>query len=144
MWFGTSNGLNRFDGENIKVFKARRPPLERSNTNFVRGNLTEDQQGRIWYANETGIYYYDPQKEKVYKGHDFMAGDSGTIEYYSLIFLDDQKNLWLAYSGGLVRFSTVTYRLDEFRFPAEVLGKDFGGSPTYAGNSIFFFSRNRR
>src|SRR5438105_11466999 len=58
MWFGTADGLNRYDGKNIRVYNITDRKVAYSN--FIRGNLSEDKQGRIWFSNETGIFCYDP------------------------------------------------------------------------------------
>lgn len=140
MWFGTSNGLNRYDGETVKVFRAKSPPLEKANINFIRGNLCEDKRGRIWYANETGIYYFDPQKEEVNQAYNLMADSSNTITYYSLIFLDENENLWLSHpSVGLLSFSTDTQKLQEFPFSDISSKTDFDADPDHIGNSILLF-----
>ncbi len=145
MWFGTSNGLNRYDGENIEVFKIKSQPLEKANINFIRGNICEDKQGRIWYANETGIYFFDPLKEDVSKAYDFMPDNSGTIAYYSLVCLDENENLWLSHpSVGLLSFSTNTQKLLEFPFPDILSKTDFDADLEHIGNSILFYEPQQK
>ncbi|HRG79937.1 MAG TPA: two-component regulator propeller domain-containing protein, partial [Cyclobacteriaceae bacterium] len=83
MWFGTADGLNRYDGENIRVFKSINPTLTRANSNFIRGWLCEDKQGRIWFANETGIYFFNPIKEQVEQAYDFLTDTQSGFVYYT-------------------------------------------------------------
>ena len=63
MWFGTADGLNRYDGENIRVYKINDKKI--ANSNFIHGNICEDSHGNIWFCNETGLYYYDPLADKL-------------------------------------------------------------------------------
>lgn len=62
MWFGTRDGLNRFDGRSFKVFKHH--PAD---TNSIGSNaitcLSQDKENAIWAGTEKGIYKYDEAKE---------------------------------------------------------------------------------
>ncbi len=140
MWFGTSNGLNRYDGENVKVFKAKSPLLEKANVNFIRGNLCEDKSGRIWYANETGIYYFDPAAEEILKAYNFMLGNTGTINYYTGLALDDQENFWLSSSGSeIVKFSVSSQQLQRIPLPREITNTDAIQYGSRAGNALILY-----
>lgn len=141
MWFGTSNGLNRYDGENIKVFKAKRPSFEKANVNFVRGNLCEDKSGRIWYSNETGIYYFDPIKEEIIRAYDFMSDSSRSISYNIAIALDDNENLWMSTSSNeLLKFSVSNKQLAPISLPQElVTNTDYIQYGSRAGNTLLLY-----
>lgn len=58
MWFGSADGLNRYDGQNIRVYKINDKKI--ANSNFIHGNICEDSKGNIWFCNETGLFIYDP------------------------------------------------------------------------------------
>lgn len=64
MWFGTADGLNRYDGEEIKVYKIQNSKLD-IESNYIRGYLSEDDGGNIWFSNESGIYCYDHGADKI-------------------------------------------------------------------------------
>src|ERR1051326_170162 len=59
MWFGTGDGLNRYDGYEMKVF--RNNP---SDTNSLSENniecLFEDSKGIIWIGTHGGLNAYNP------------------------------------------------------------------------------------
>ena len=64
LWVATSNGLNRFDGKNFRVF--RRNPGE---PNSISSNNIEtlffDSKGRLWIGLKNGgVDVYDPEKDK--------------------------------------------------------------------------------
>ena len=63
MWFGTWNGLNRYDGYTFKVYK--RDP---DNANSLSDNLVtaicEDESGTLWLGTGAGeLNRFDPRTE---------------------------------------------------------------------------------
>ncbi len=60
MWFGTWNGLNRYDGYEMMVFQSVRNDthtISNSNINF----LFEDRQGLLWIGTDNGLNSYNHQ-----------------------------------------------------------------------------------
>ncbi|HYG03192.1 MAG TPA: two-component regulator propeller domain-containing protein [Chryseosolibacter sp.] len=113
MWFGTADGLNRYDGHSIKVFKVE-DGSGRFNLNFVRGTLSEDAKGNIWFANETGIYYYSPLEERIINVHQFETVFNGT---HSIIGFDDDNNIWVTTGDALARYSITEKQIFNFKLP---------------------------
>ena len=56
MWFGTKDGLNRYDGLSFRVYKKENSSLGR---NFITA-LYEDRRGNIWIGTDGGVFIYDP------------------------------------------------------------------------------------
>jgi ligand-binding sensor domain-containing protein/signal transduction histidine kinase/AraC-like DNA-binding protein len=65
MWFGTYDGLNRYDGANFKIFKNRWDD-EKSLINNHVNCIAEDKENRIWVGTEKGIVYYNYSDSKIY------------------------------------------------------------------------------
>ncbi len=62
MWFGTQDGLNRYDGKTIKTFD--RVPYDDSSllSSFVL-TLDVGPSGRLWVGTGAGLQLYDPATE---------------------------------------------------------------------------------
>lgn len=61
MWFGTKNGLNRFDGYNFKVFQN-----DPESPNSLLGNYIDclhEFQKEIWVGTDNGLFKYNDEHE---------------------------------------------------------------------------------
>nr|MBI9047696.1 hypothetical protein [Anaerolineaceae bacterium] len=61
-WFGTWDGLNRFDGSNIKVFKPDIFHKGSISNNIIR-KILEDKDENLWIVTERGLNQYDPYRD---------------------------------------------------------------------------------
>jgi len=59
MWFGTYDGLNRYDGYDFKIFRHN-PGDPGSIVNSWVGAVGEDSLYRLWVGTANGISIYDP------------------------------------------------------------------------------------
>ena len=62
MWFGTSDGLNRFDGKNFKIFRHIPKDSTSLGNNIVR-TIFEDERQNLWVGTNRGIYIFNSQQE---------------------------------------------------------------------------------
>lgn len=111
MWFGTKDGLNRYDGNSIKIFKH-----DDSNP-FSLGNntvwsLLEMPDGTIWVGTDRGIYIYNPIHNTFIK---FNKKTKSNIEINGEVLdmkMDQSGCLWVTSSSNLFRYSISTGELD--------------------------------
>jgi signal transduction histidine kinase/ligand-binding sensor domain-containing protein/AraC-like DNA-binding protein len=93
MWIATTDGLNRFDGRNFKVYKR-----ENGNSNSLTENNIEtlmfDSEGLLWIGLKTGsVDIYDPRMDRFMHLRDLVHGK---CPYRVIsIYQDSQKNIWL-------------------------------------------------
>lgn len=92
MWFGTREGLNRYDGLSFRVYKKENSALGR---NFITA-LYEDEQGNIWVGTDDGLYIYNPELDSFRKFDIFSDKNSCIMNYITQIESDEEHNIWIA------------------------------------------------
>jgi signal transduction histidine kinase/ligand-binding sensor domain-containing protein/DNA-binding response OmpR family regulator len=65
IWFGTSDGLNRFDGQHFKTYKSDIKDKQSLGNNSIR-TLYEDENKDIWIGTSNGIFIFDHIRETFY------------------------------------------------------------------------------
>lgn len=101
MWFGTKDGLNRFDGYSFKVFHSDPDNPNGLGSNFVRA-LHVDGSGQVWVGTDQGIYLFDPKSETFSLFHPSITNEILDIQ-------DDHRgNIWFVNEMTLFCYDTAT------------------------------------
>jgi signal transduction histidine kinase/ligand-binding sensor domain-containing protein len=102
IWFATRNGINRYDGQDFKVYKHD------SDNPFSLGDnstneLYEDQSGAIWVGLfSEGLDKFDPETEQfIHYRHDPTDSTSISSNDINDMFGDRAGYLWIATYNGL-------------------------------------------
>ena len=122
MWFGTADGLNRFDGYNIKVFKHRFNDTLSLPNNTIAG-LTEDLKGNFWIATNNGVACFNPYTEtcQTYQETDSSRIALGANRVTSCA-IDAQQNIWFSTDGyGLFKINPNTFERTYYFFDKDNL-----------------------
>jgi ligand-binding sensor domain-containing protein len=106
MWFGTEDGLNRYDGRYFTVFRNE-PRIKGSLSGNIITDLYEDKNGILWIATADGgltRYNYKLEPSHQFKQYKHNPHDAKSIPENSItkIVGDNQGNLWLASSNNYV------------------------------------------
>lgn len=118
MWFGTPDGLCRYDGTALLGFKYNAVDANDIINNFVRGKMFEDKKGSIWYCNESGIYKWDAFKEQVLKIRSFKQKEFDNSAFQAVAF-DENGSLWLFnVLFGIFKFDIGSGELIRYPLPA--------------------------
>lgn len=106
MWFGTQDGLNRFDGYEFKVYKPIADDPHSLNNGIVK-SMYESRDGRIWVGTAGGgLNVYDKITDtfKSYMNDPQDITSLSNNAVYS-IFEDKDTVLWVGtFGGGVCRF----------------------------------------
>lgn len=110
MWFGTLDGLNRYDGYTITTYKMDgEEPNSLVHSTVLA--LSEDEFGRIWIGTAEGLNVFDMQSQHIYTIPNFYSGRKLIIR----TLLADNRNLWVGTQEGLFRLTIPVNELSEKR-----------------------------
>ena len=115
LWFGTEDGLNKYDGYNFTIYRHIERDSNSISDNFIWA-LHEDSDGAIWVGTSTGgLNKYDAGRN-VFVQYRHKTDDPKSLSQDDVrtIFEDRYKNLWVGTNnGGLNKFNkedgTFTY-----------------------------------
>ncbi|HSD62652.1 MAG TPA: two-component regulator propeller domain-containing protein, partial [Ignavibacteriaceae bacterium] len=118
MWFGTQDGLNRYDGYNIKVF-LHNPDDSNSISDNGIWCLLSDSRGDLWIGTEHGgLNRYVYAENKFYHFTNKLNVPFTISDNYVLCLFEDSKhNIWAGtHNGGLNLFNRSTQTFTHFSF----------------------------
>ncbi|GAB3959539.1 two-component regulator propeller domain-containing protein [Spirosoma harenae] len=106
MWFGTRDGLNRYDSRKVVVYQHRSGHKNSLASNTIN-SLLVDRQGHLWAGTTKGLALYRPEQddfERILAGGTTANGfPDSTING---LLEDHRQQLWVGTQGGLYRLST--------------------------------------
>lgn len=101
IWFGTRDGLNRYDGYQFKVFRHDSQEPTGLSNNFIRA-ITEDPDGTLWIATDDGLNSYNRESEK-FNTYKNIPSDNNSLSNNKVISLlcSPSGDLWIGTENGL-------------------------------------------
>ncbi len=132
IWFGTDDGLNLFNGEEIIVFKNDVMDSTSLHNSVIRSIISDPITDNLWIGTMQGLSYFD--KSNFSFTHKFH-NQPNSIEYnvYSLVF-DDKNRLWIGTSTGLFCYDRTSGQLERITDISE----DTGSIVTERINNLLF------
>lgn len=101
MWFGTQDGLNRYDGYNFRIFKNIPSDSTSLSDNFIY-SIYEDQSGTLYFETQSGNFNkYHPKTESFsFVKKDDIDLVNSKKNSVSALLIESNGNIW---TGGLSR-----------------------------------------
>lgn len=98
MWFGSEDGLSKFDGTRFTVYNHNAADTSTIPSNNVMA-MYEDKDGRLWVGTSKGLSVYDRDRD-VFQNINVTLGNSART-----ICADYSGNLWIGTYTGLFRYN---------------------------------------
>ncbi len=103
MWFGTGDGLNKYDGYKFSVYKHS-PSDSTTISNNMINCIVEDHSGNLWIGTMNGLNRFDPQTEKFERYLHRSDHENGICNnYVKSLLIDSNGYLWIGTDHGLNR-----------------------------------------
>lgn len=106
MWFGTKDGLNRFDGYTFKTYRHNEEDSKSIGNDLIYA-LHTDKQHRLWIGTNKGVYRYNPQQESF-----SLIAETKNMRIND-VQSDTKGNLWIISLSRLF-----TYNIEQKKFYA--------------------------
>lgn len=105
LWVGTNDGLNRFDGYDIKIYRN----IENDSLSLLKNEIQsifEDSRGTLWVSTlNSGLHYYNRAADAFYRISEFSQQHCQVLR----IIEDYNHNLWI---GGIFNSQAFVAMLD--------------------------------
>ncbi len=114
MWFGTINGLNRFDGLQFISYHYN----SQDSSSLTSSNITtlfEDSKGNFWIGTPEGLNLFVRETNN-FRRFVHLEDNLNSLphNYIHDILEDTEGNLWIATRGGLCKYDIKTNRFSSF------------------------------
>ncbi|ACZ61278.1 histidine kinase CheY-like domain protein [Dehalococcoides mccartyi VS] len=115
IWFGTRDGLNRFDGYTMYTFSSN-PEDPRALSDSYINCIFEDSRGIIWIGTLSGGLNKFDKMTETFSTFRHSEGDNQTLANDSVRMIreDPAGFLWLATPNGLDRFNPQSGTFEHF------------------------------
>ncbi len=143
MWFGTPEGLNKYDGYTFTNYNYTHYNPEQENN--ARGNsikdIVEDSKGNLWIATSHGLHMLDRNTNN-FTSYFNSPSDSGSLssDFITSLDLDHDGTLWVGTSSsdesnpaGIHKFDPVAKKFLRFTVDQP---NGFNGNGIYAILSV--------
>jgi signal transduction histidine kinase/ligand-binding sensor domain-containing protein len=138
MWIATADGLNRFDGVQMKIYK---PPPEKKEGKMwgrtIRNSILEDDKDRLWFSTELNAISLN-KKNNYFTEHLLAKYNSKILGLTVEPLLYKGDSIWFANNSfGVIEFSSKTAEFTVHDVPAS------GGIPQLIHSSGVYDKKSR-
>ncbi|WP_442589460.1 hybrid sensor histidine kinase/response regulator transcription factor [Pedobacter sp. AW31-3R] len=102
IWFGTRDGLNKYDGEHLTVYRTGKDSSTLSD-NFIR-HIFEDRNKKLWIGTSNGLNRFDQETDR-FKRYSISSDSKKSLGNNDIRVIEEYRNgLWVACANGPLNF----------------------------------------
>ena len=121
IWLGTADGLNRFDGYHMVVYRHQ-PDDPSSLIQDSIDALLVDRKGRLWAGTLGGLDRYDPQTDTFHHYPPLSDQPNADLRIVHTLHEDRQGTVWVGSYAGLGRYDAGADRFELIDLSAHCSG----------------------
>lgn len=121
IWFGTVDGLYRYDGHNFKIFRNEPGNINSLSNNTIR-DIVFDSEGNLWIATQGGGLNKFYPETKHFERFQFTGTKKNEIRGNSIwsVFIDKEDNVYLGITGkGVDKILKSSGEIESYNIAAE-------------------------
>lgn len=105
LWFGTQEGLNRYDGYTFTVFNQEYANDESLPEDWIT-DIQEDSEGNLWVATDGGGVAMFDEPEHSFIAYQHLPQVPGTLSSNTVrvLYLDSSHRFWVGTENGLDQY----------------------------------------
>ena len=117
VWIGTENGLNRFDGNKIKIYNKQNSALSSNDIS----DLLIDKKGRIWIGTfGGGLNLYHPSSDKFVPYKNILNNNTSIpSNELNTLFEDSKGTIWVGTKNGISSFNEKEQTFTTYQFDSK-------------------------
>lgn len=103
MWFGTQDGLNKYDGYTFEIYRNEVDNDKSLSDNFVFSAF-EDSNGDLWFGTGRGLNRFNRTEETFERYFPLSIESAPPTQLILTIFEDSHNRFWIGSSRGIFLF----------------------------------------
>jgi len=113
MWFGTEDGLNRYDGKSFTIFRS-----QAGNQNSLSYKWTEiifeDSRGQLWFGSKGGLTVFNPANE-TFGQYRSQEDNTAALSNDTVTAISESRDgsLWVGTAKGLNRIELKSGKIEQ-------------------------------
>ncbi|HTG56513.1 MAG TPA: two-component regulator propeller domain-containing protein, partial [Niabella sp.] len=116
LWFGTRDGLNKFDGQKFIVYRHIATDDASLSNNNVH-SIYEDDYGNLWIGTQAGLNRYNPRTDNFTRYRLPKQGPGGPDAVVRNIIQVNSDLLWAATDDGIIQIHIKSNRIERIIKP---------------------------